>query len=61
MRKRAWPQGLHSVSDRFGPFATQLIPATAGKAPHILDGLLMNETDLRIREQCAPDRPAFHR
>ena len=41
------------VSDRFGPFATQIIPATAGEAPYILDGLLMNETGRRIREQYA--------
>ena len=41
------------VSDRFGPFATQVIPATAGEAPYILDGLLMNETGRRIREQYA--------
>ena len=41
------------VSDRFGPFATQVIPATAGEAPYILDGLLMNETGRHIREQYA--------
>ena len=41
------------VSDRFGPFATQIIPATVNEAPYILDGLLMNETGRRIREQYA--------
>ena len=38
------------VSDQYGPFATQLIPATANEAPFMLDGLLMNETGRRIRE-----------
>ena len=41
------------VSDRFSPFATQTIPATAHEAPYILDGLLMNETGRRVREQYA--------
>ena len=41
------------VSDRFGPFATQNIPATVSEAPYILDGLLMNETGLKVREQYA--------
>lgn len=41
------------VSDRFGPFATQTIPATVNEAPYILDGLLMNETGKKIREQYA--------
>lgn len=41
------------VSDRFGPFATQNIPATVNEAPYILDGLLMNETGLKITEQYA--------
>jgi len=41
------------VSDRFGPFATQTIPATVSEAPYILDGLLMNETGRKIREQYA--------
>ena len=41
------------VSDRFSPFATQTIPATVHEAPYILDGLLMNETGRRIREQYA--------
>lgn len=41
------------ISDRFGPFATQNIPATVSEAPYILDGLLMNETGLKVREQYA--------
>ena len=41
------------VSDQFGPFATQNIPATANEAPYILDGLLMNEVGRKIKEQYA--------
>ena len=41
------------VSDRFGPFATQTIPATFNEAPYILDGLLMTRAGRRIREQYA--------
>lgn len=41
------------VSDQFGPFATQDIPATVSEAPYILDGLLMNPTGRKIREQYA--------
>jgi TnpA family transposase len=41
------------VSDQYGPFATQVIPATVNEAPYILDGLLMNPTGKRIREQYA--------
>ena len=41
------------VSDRFGPFATQTIPATVNEAPYILDGLLMTKAGRRIREQYA--------
>jgi len=41
------------VSDRFGPFATQTIPATVSEAPYILDGLLMNEAGRKITEQYA--------
>lgn len=41
------------VSDQFAPFATQTIPSTVSEAPYILDGLLMNETGLRIKEQYA--------
>ena len=39
------------VSDRFGPFATQTIPATVNEAPYILDGLLMTRAGRRIRVQ----------
>ena len=39
------------LSDQYAPFATQLIPATVSEAPYILDGLLMNETGQRVREQ----------
>lgn len=41
------------VSDQFGPFATQSIPATVGEAPYILDGLLMNAAGKKIKEQYA--------
>ena len=41
------------VSDQFGPFATQNIPATVSEAPFILDGLLMNEVGRKIKEQYA--------
>ena len=41
------------VSDCFGHFAMQIIPATVNEAPYILDGLLVNETGRRIREQYA--------
>ena len=41
------------VSDQFGPFATQNIPATVNEAPYILDGLLMNDAGRRIKEQYA--------
>lgn len=41
------------VSDQYGPFATQVIPATVNEAPYILDGLLMNPTGKRIKEQYA--------
>ena len=41
------------VSDQFGPFATQTIPATVNEAPYILDGLLMTKAGRRIREQYA--------
>lgn len=41
------------VSDQFGPFATQTIPATVSEAPYILDGLLMNEAGRKIKEQYA--------
>ncbi len=41
------------VSDQYGPFATQVIPATVNEAPYILDGLLMNPTGKQIKEQYA--------
>jgi TnpA family transposase len=41
------------VSDQFGPFATQTIPATVNEAPYILDGLLMTGAGQNIREQYA--------
>ena len=41
------------ISGRFSPFATQTIPATVHEPPYILDGLLMNETGRRVREQYA--------
>ena len=41
------------VSDQFGLFATQTIPATMNEAPYILDGLLMNETGRKIQEHYA--------
>ena len=45
--------GQTNVSDQFGPFATQNIPATVNEAPYILDGLLMNDTGRKIKEQYA--------
>lgn len=39
------------VSDQFGPFSTENIPATASEAPYILNGLLMNEAGRKIKEQ----------
>tara|TARA_B100001123_G_scaffold26522_1_gene28549 strand:- start:1414 stop:3117 length:1704 start_codon:yes stop_codon:yes gene_type:complete len=41
------------VSDQFGPFATQTIPATVNEAPYILDGLLMTDAGRKVREQYA--------
>ncbi|VVS99752.1 Tn3 family transposase [Hoeflea sp. EC-HK425] len=41
------------VSDQFGPFATQTIPATVNEAPYILDGLLMTDAGQNVREQYA--------
>jgi TnpA family transposase len=38
------------VSDRFSPFHTKVISATAGEAAHVLDGLLMRGSALAIRE-----------
>lgn len=36
------------VSDQYGPFRTKVIAATAGEAPHVLDGLLYHQTGLFI-------------
>ncbi len=41
------------VSDQFGPFATQKIPATVNEAPYILDGLLTNDAGKKVKEQYA--------
>ena len=41
------------VSDQFGPFAIQTIPATVNEAPYILDGLLMTDAGQKIRKQYA--------
>ncbi len=41
------------LSDQYGPFATQVIPATVNEAPYILDGLVMNEAGRRIKEHYA--------
>ncbi|MCC7106271.1 MAG: Tn3 family transposase, partial [Chloroflexi bacterium] len=38
------------LSDRFGPYHTKVIAATASEAPYVLDGLLHHETSLSIRE-----------
>lgn len=38
------------VSDQYGPFHTKVIAATAGEAPHVLDGLLYHQSGLRIEE-----------
>src|SRR3546814_4724432 len=38
------------VSDRYDPFATRVIGATAGEAPHVLDGLLYQQTGLTIEQ-----------
>jgi TnpA family transposase len=38
------------VSDRFAPFHTKVIAASASEAAHVLDGLLHHETSLAIRE-----------
>ena len=41
------------ISDQFGPFATQTIPATVNEALYILDGLLMTWASRCILEQYA--------
>jgi TnpA family transposase len=38
------------VSDRFSPYHTKVIAATASEAPHVLDGLLNHQSGLRIEE-----------
>lgn len=38
------------VSDQYGPFHTKMIAATAGEAPHVLDGLLYHQSGLSIEE-----------
>ena len=38
------------ISDRYGPFHTKVIAATASEAPHVLDGLLYHESSLVIHE-----------
>ena len=38
------------VSDQYGPFHTKVIAATAGEAPHVLDGLLYHQSQLTIEE-----------
>jgi len=38
------------VSDRFAPFHTKVIAASASEAAYVLDGLLHHETSLAIRE-----------
>jgi TnpA family transposase len=37
------------VSDRFAPFFTKVIAATASEALHILDGLLYHQSDVTVR------------
>lgn len=46
------------LSDQFGAFYTKVIAATAHEAPHILDGLLLHGTSLRIEEH-ATDTGGF--
>jgi TnpA family transposase len=38
------------ISDQYGPFHTKVIAATAGEAPHVLDGLLYHQSGLQIDE-----------
>ncbi|BAV66689.1 transposase (plasmid) [Sphingobium cloacae] len=38
------------VSDRYDPFASRVIAATAGEAPYVLDGLLYHQSGLTIEE-----------
>ena len=46
-------KGYSHVSDQYAPFATQVIPATVSEAPHILDGLLMNDAGRHVRQHFA--------
>lgn len=46
------------LSDQFGAFYSKVIAATAHEAPHILDGLLLHESGLRI-EQHTTDTGGF--
>jgi TnpA family transposase len=41
------------VSDQFGPFATQTIPATVNEVPCTLDGLRMTEAGQKVHKQYA--------
>ena len=50
-------KGYTHLSDQYGPFAMQTIPATAHEAPFILDGLTMNDTGKRIKEHYADTGP----
>jgi TnpA family transposase len=36
------------ISDRYAPFHTKVISASAGEAAHVLDGLLYHSADLEI-------------
>ena len=38
------------ISDRFASFYSKVIPAAASEAPHVLDGLLDNDSALEIQE-----------
>lgn len=38
------------LSDRFDPFFVNTISATAGEAPHVIDGLLYHQVDLDVHE-----------
>jgi len=38
------------ISDRFASFYSKVIPAAASEAPHVLDGLLHNESTIAIQD-----------
>ena len=38
------------ISDQYGPYFVQVITASTGEAPHVLDGLLYHRTGLTIEE-----------